>query len=73
MRSWFRFGPSVPPVLALLALTALPGGARTQDVEARAFLSAPQVGVGRQFVLNVEVNRSSDPGTPDAWRASLAI
>ena len=41
--------------LVLLALALLPGTARPQDVEVRAFLNAPQVGVGRQFVLNVEV------------------
>ncbi len=59
----------ISPVLALLALTALPGGARTQEVEARAFLSAPQVGVGRQFVLNVEVTGTqqldAEPVLPD--------
>ena len=56
-------------MLALLALAALPGGARTQEVEARAFLSAPQVGVGRQFVLNVEVTGTqqldAEPVLPD--------
>ena len=40
--------------LALAAAAALWTGA--QDVEVRAYLSAPQVGVGQQFVLNVEVS-----------------
>ena len=59
------------PVVALplLALAAFPGNARTQDIEVRAFLSAPQVGVGRQFVLNVEVSGTqqldADPVLPD--------
>ena len=48
--------------LAALAATTLwaswasaSDGGVAQDVQARAYLSAPQVGVGRQFVLNVEV------------------
>ena len=48
--------------LAALAATTLwaswasaSDGRIAQDVQARAYLSAPQVGVGRQFVLNVEV------------------
>ena len=40
--------------LALAAAAALWTGA--QDVGVRAYLSAPQVGVGQQFVLNVEVS-----------------
>lgn len=40
-----------PLVVALGLATAAP-----QDVQVRAYLSAPQVGVGRQFVLNVEVS-----------------
>lgn len=43
--------------------------ASAQDISARAFLSAPQVGVGRQFVLNVEVSGTQqleqDPVLPD--------
>lgn len=43
--------------------------AHAQDISARAFLSAPQVGVGRQFVLNVEVSGTQqleqDPVLPD--------
>ncbi len=45
--------------LAALAATTLWAGANdgggAQEVQARAYLNAPQVGVGRQFVLNVEV------------------
>lgn len=43
-------------VPALLALTAFPAAALPQDIQVRSFLSANQVGVGRQFVLNVEVS-----------------
>ena len=46
-------------VLAVLVATAWSGGSAgtsAQEVEARAYLSAAQVGVGRQFVLNVEVS-----------------
>ena len=54
---------------ALLALAAVPGAARTQEIGVRAFLSAPQVGVGRQFVLNVEVTGTQQvddqPALPD--------
>ncbi len=41
---------------ALLPAVGLPAVALAQDIGARAFLSAPQVGVGRQFVLSVEVS-----------------
>ena len=41
---------------ALLAVAAFPAAALPQDIQVRAFLSANQVGVGRQFVLNVEVS-----------------
>ena len=45
--------------LAALAATTLWAGANdggvAQEVQARAYLSTPQVGVGRQFVVNVEV------------------
>ncbi len=47
----------------------LPVAGLAQDIGARAFLSAPQVGVGRQFVLNVEVSGTqqldADPVLPD--------
>ena len=46
-----------------------PGAVLAQEIGARAFLSAPQVGVGRQFVLNVEVSGTqqleTDPVLPD--------
>ena len=54
---------------AVLAVAALPGAAHPQEIGARAFLSAPQVGVGRQFVLNVEVTGTQQvdgqPTLPD--------
>ena len=53
----------------LWTVVGLPGAALAQDIGARAFLSAPQVGVGRQFVLNVEVSGTQqleqDPVLPD--------
>ncbi len=58
------------PLWLLLGSTA-PGSvplASAQEIGARAFLNAPQVGVGRQFVLNVEVSGTqqldSDPVLP---------
>ncbi|MYI06044.1 MAG: protein BatD [Gemmatimonadetes bacterium] len=51
--SWAR--RSIRGLIALLALAALPAAAHAQDIGVRAFLGANQVGVGRQFVLNVEV------------------
>lgn len=54
---------------AVLALAPSPGTAHSQEIAARAFLSAPQVGVGRQFVLNVEVTGTQqvdeEPTLPD--------
>lgn len=56
-------------LLALLAVAAVPAAAHAQDIEVRAFLSANQVGVGRQFVLNVEVTGTQQldgqPELPD--------
>lgn len=47
----------------------LPGAALAQEIGARAFLSPSHVGVGRQFVLNVEVSGTqqldTDPALPD--------
>ena len=58
-----------PWALAVLAVAALPGSAQSQEIGVRAFLSAPQVGVGRQFVLNVEVSGTQQvegqPALPD--------
>ena len=52
-----------------LAASVAPTPADAQDISARAYLSAPQVGVGRQFVLNVEVSGTQqleqDPVLPD--------
>ena len=52
-----------------IATFGSPGAAPAQEIGARAFLSAPQVGVGRQFVLNVEVSGTqqleTDPVLPD--------
>ena len=65
-------GPLEPVAVFVVAAVAafLPlGQASAQDVAARAFLSASQVGVGRQFVLNVEVSGAqqldTDPVLPD--------
>ena len=58
-------------VLALLALgTLFPAASgAAQEIGARAFLSAPHVGVGSQFVLNVEVSGTqqldADPVLPE--------
>ncbi len=58
---------TLPAVIAALAAT--PVAALAQEVAVRAFLSAPQVGVGRQFVLNVEVTGTQqvdeEPALPD--------
>ena len=70
------FGGPVRGLLRALALpavaaapAAVPAAAHEQDIEVRAFLSASQVGVGRQFVLNVEVTGTQQldgqPELPD--------
>ena len=52
-----------------IVLVAAPGPARSQDIGARSFLNPPQVGVGQQFVLNVEVTGTQQtdeqPALPD--------
>ncbi len=52
-----------------IATFGLPGAALAQEIGARAFLSLSHVGVGRQFVLNVEVSGTqqldTDPALPD--------
>lgn len=52
----------------MLALGLAVGPPALQEVQVRAYLSAPQVGVGRQFVLNVEVSGAqqvdADPVLP---------
>ena len=66
-----RFGAGAvrSGLFILWTVVGLPGTAVGQDISARAFLSAPQVGVGRQFVLNVEVSGTQqldvDPVLPD--------
>ena len=54
---------------SLLLLPLLPAPAHAQDIQVRAFLSAPRVGFGGQFVLNVEVSGTqqtdTDPVLPD--------
>lgn len=56
-------------LFGLLSAVGVPGAVLAQDIGARAFLSAPQVGVGHQFVLNVEVSGTqqldADPVLPD--------
>ncbi len=63
-------GGQVCALLAgMIALVPPPETAQSQEIAARAFLSAPQVGVGRQFVLNVEVTGTQQldgqPALPD--------
>ena len=65
-----RFRHAFVPFAGLaLAASVAPTPAGAQDISARAYLSAPQVGVGRQFVLNVEVSGTQqleqDPVLPD--------
>ena len=54
---------------AVLGLGAPPGAVQAQEIAVRAFLGAPQVGVGRQFALNVEVTGAQqvdrEPTLPD--------
>ena len=55
--------------LVLAAAAAVPHPAVAQDVSARAYLTPEAVGLGRQFVLNVEVSGAqrtdADPQLPD--------
>ena len=63
------FGARLRQALPLLALPLLPAPAHAQDIQVRAFLSAPRVGFGGQFVLNVKVSGTqqidTDPVLPD--------
>ena len=56
---------------------AIPAGAAAQDVSARAYLSSNQVGVGQQFVVNVEVSGTQgvdrDPALPDLTAFSVYL
>lgn len=60
-----------------LALAAGPTDAAAQEVSARAYLSSNQVGVGQQFVLNVEVSGTQgvdqDPELPDLSSFSVYL
>ncbi|MXW10094.1 MAG: protein BatD [Gammaproteobacteria bacterium] len=66
-------------LVALLppALAAGPTDAAAQQVSARAYLSSNQVGVGQQFVLNVEVSGAQgvdqDPELPDLSSFSVYL
>ena len=61
----------------LAAAVASPAAATAQVVSARAFLSSNQVGVGQQFVLNVEVSGTQgvdqDPALPDLTAFSVYL
>ena len=63
---------------ACLALTlAMPAEATARQASARAFLSRSEVGVGQQFVLNVEVSGTQqidrDPDLPDLTAFSVYL
>ena len=64
----------VPPGLAL---AAGPTDAAAQEVSARAYLSSGQVGVGQQFVVNLEVSGAQqvdrDPELPDLTAFSVYL
>ncbi len=61
----------------VFAPAALPEGAAAQEVSARAYLNAGQVGVGQQFVLNLEVSGAQavdqDPELPDLTGFSVYL
>lgn len=77
----FRLAPaagiSSAMALLVLALSAGPADAAAQEVSARAYLSGNQVGVGQQFVLNVEVSGTQgvdqDPELPDLTAFSVYL
>ncbi len=58
-------------------MAAIPGGTAAQEVSARAYLSSSQVGVGQQFVVNVEVSGTQgvdrDPELPDMTAFSVYL
>lgn len=73
-----RWATLLPAVAALgLALAAGPTDAAAQQVSARAYLSSNEVGVGQQFVLNVEVSGAQgmdqDPELPDLSSFSVYL
>jgi len=67
----------VPLLPLALALAAGPTDVVAQQVSARAYLSSNQVGVGQQFVLNVEVSGAQgvdqDPELPDLSSFSVYL
>lgn len=70
-------GISIATLSVLLAVAAAPPAATAQEVSARAYLSSNQVGVGQQFVLNVEVSGTQgvdqDPELPDLTAFSVYL
>ena len=70
---------SVSSAMALIALglAVAPAGATAQEVSARAYLSSSQVGVGQQFVVNLEVSGTQqmdgDPELPDLTAFSVYL
>ena len=73
-----RFATLAATLLSMVAgLAASPAAAVAQDVSARAYLSTNQVGVGQQFVLNVEVSGTQgvdqDPELPDMTAFSVYL
>lgn len=62
---------------AAAGMAAIPGGTAAQEVSARAYLSSNQVGVGQQFVVNVEVSGTQgvdrDPELPDMTAFSVYL
>lgn len=68
---------SIATLSVLLAVAAAPPAATAQEVSARAYLSSNQVGVGQQFVLNVEVSGTQgvdqDPELPDLTAFSVYL
>lgn len=70
-------GVSSAMTLPVLVLAAGPADAAAQEVSARAYLSSNQVGVGQQFVLNVEVSGTQgvdqDPELPDLTAFSVYL
>ena len=63
--------------LIALGLAVAPVDAAAQDVSARAYLSSNQVGVGQQFVVNLEVSGAQqvdgDPELPDLTAFSVYL
>ncbi len=64
-------------VLIALGLAVAPVDAAAQDVSARAYLTSNEVGVGQQFVVNLEVSGAQqvdgDPELPDLTAFSVYL